>query len=844
MKQAFRSLLALAFVCSAAASAAFAQTPTPDPRVTQITTGAGNTFARDISGDGRFVVIESTGDISTVAPGQTVATKSPNNADGNREIFLFDYAQRRIFQLTDTRSQLVDPALPVATRFNRENIRVEVSNNRPAISRDGRFVVFSSNGFDPADAASTPSSFDGNAAGIAERLRADGNQELFLYRIPDVPAADLTSGATPGYVELRQNAFTRVTNTAASRAPRQGTATVVPFVADDNRSAQVNDDGSRVVFISTRNLAPTGGRNNADGSPEVFAYTNGTLIQLTAYVDTACSPTPFCVSFIDNPNISGATSGDSVVSFVSSATDLRAGDGATNVASANADGNAEIFVATFNGAALSNVRQATRTRRAVAQDLVNVFSPGRRMSRSGQFLAFESVAADPKADATTNEQSTGLFVYNVAADTFTLVTARAATDEADTVLRFPTFTGDNSRLVWVSDLNLTATGGRVAAADTAGLNPLRAKQIFSTALPPAAGSVPVSRLTNTPEASGNTLEPFVSNTQERISFSLAEVEFGGGNPDEANEAFYLLVPPAPASADTPAASSALAYFTGATRREVVAPTASPTPTPAPVTGLAPGMIGVVARTAQSPALAPAVRRACPVDNPGCDAASESMRRPPLPVELGGVSLSVGGAAAGLYFVGPEEIQFVVPVGLAPQTGTNTYPVVITIRGAGGTVRTVRSALQVPAAQPDLFSTTNGPGGRAIVTNVTNPLLSTGTPEPFTVTTTYANAQGQNVTEATRLRLVLTGVRNIPRANVTVRIVKADNTTTDITSAGDPAGIPTDPQLTDMPGVLTLDFRLPASLAAAGDVRVVVLVTSGGVTYASRPADTAPAFRIN
>ena len=842
MKQAFRTLLALAFVCSAAASAGFAQTPTPDPLVMQITTGTGNTFARDISGDGRFVVIESTGDIATVPPGQTAANKSPSNPDGNREIFLFDYAQRRIFQITDTRSQLVNPEAPIAERFNNANIRVEVSNNRPMISRDGRFIVFSSNGFDNADAASSPFQFDGNGA-AAERLRADGNQELFLYRIPDVPAADLTTGETVAYAELRQqNAFTRVTNTAASRVPRAGVGvSTSPFVADDNRSAQINDDGSRVVFISTRNLAPTGTRNNADGSPEVFAYTNGTLIQLTDVTAAAFQANP--LSFIDNPNISGATSGDSVVAFISNATDLRAGDGAANLASANSDGNAEVYVATFNGASLANVRQATRTRRAVAQDLINVLSGGRRLSRSGQFLAFESVAADPKADAATNEQSTGLFVYNVTADTFTLVTARAATEEADTVLRFPTFSGDNSRLVWASDLNLTATGGRANAGDAAGLNPTRAKQIFSTALPPAAGSVPVTRLTNTPETSANSLEPYVSNTQERIAFSLAEVEFGGGNADNANEAYYLLSPQGTVASDTPAASSALAYFTGATRIALVAPTASPTPTPAPVTGLGPDEIGVVARTAQSPALAPAARSVCPSGDSSCDATNRLGRRPPLPIELGGVSVSISGAAAGLYFVGPEEIQFVVPVGLAPLTGTNTYPVVITIRGTGGSLRTVRSTLQVVAAQPDIYSSTAGPGGRALAGNRTDSRLAFGTPEPFTVTTTYINDQMQSVTEPTRIRLALTGVAGIPRANITVRLIKADNVATDITSANNQ--IETDPlPIDNMPGAYTLDFRLPASLAAAGDVRVVVLVTSGNVTYASRPADTAPAFRIN
>jgi uncharacterized protein (TIGR03437 family) len=842
VKHAFRILSALAFVCSAAWSVT-AQTPTPDPFVTQITTGTGNSHARDISGDGRFVVIESTGDIATLPPGQTAATKSPNNSDGNREIFLFDYAQRRIFQITDTRSQLVDPNAAADVRFNNTNIRVEVSNNRPVISRDGRFIVFSSNGFDPADAASTPFQFDGNGA-AAERLRADGNQELFIYRIPDVPAADLTSGETPAYVDLRQNAFTRVTNTPASVPPRAGTTLASPFVADDNRSAQVNDDGSRAVFISTRNLpvvgAPAG--LNPDGSPEVFAFANGSLYQITNITAAAFNANP--LAFIDNPNISGDAAGTSVVAFLSNATDLRAGDSATNVASANADGNAEIFVVTFNGTSVTSARQATRTRRSNSQDLVNVFSPGRRMSRSGQFLAFESVATDPKADAATNEVQRGLFVYNITADTFTQVTSRAVNDEVDSVIRFPTFTGDNTRLVWASDLNLTPAGARVARDDTTGLNPSNARQIFSTAVPPPSGGITVSRLTNNPATGDETLQPFTSNTQERISFSLAEVELGGGNADLANEAFYLIVPPAPASSDTPAASSALAFFTGATRIPVVAPTASPTPTPAPVTGLAPGSIGVVARTAQSPPLAPAVRRACPADGGACDAASESMRRPPLPVELGGVSLSVGGAAAGLYFVGPEEIQFVVPVGLAAQTGTNTYPVVITIRGEGGAVRTVRSTLQVPGAQPDIFSSTGGAGGRAAVTNVTNPLLATGTSEPFTVTTTYTNASGQSVTEPTRLRLVLTGVRGVQRANITVRLVRADNTTTDITSAGDPAGIPTDPQPTDMPGVFTLDFRLPSTLAGAGDVRVIVLVNVSGTVFASRPADTAPAFRIN
>lgn len=854
MKQVLRlPFLALALcLLASAAGRVSAQTPTPDPFVTQISNSAGDTFARDISGDGRFVVIESSGDIATAAPaGQTV----PGNADGNREIFLFDFAQRRIFQITDTTSLLVDATKTGTARFVRENTAVEISNNRPAISRDGKWIVFSSNAFDPADGASTPFSFKADAAdaALAARLKADANQELFLYRIPDVAEASLTSGDLPEFTNLRRNTFTRATNTAASRAPHAGTTTAAPFVADDNRDASINDDGSRVAFVSTRNLSSVNlGAANADGSPEVYVYNNsgsGSYSQLTV---TSLDQNLFV--FTDNPNISGATAGASVVAFVSNATDLRtaAGTSAVNAASGNADGDTEIFVATYNGTTATSMKQATLTKRKVAADTVNFLNPGRRISRDGSLVAFESVAANPKGDdSTTNESNRAIFVYNVAADTFVQVGPRAVSTGTDAefedILRFPTFgRADNTRIYFTSDLNLKSDGTRVAAGEATGLNPSRIKQIFSATVPASSSAATVvTRLTNlTGGDPGTTMEPFVSDTQERISFSLANFEFGTGNPDRANEAYYLITPPAPLASDAPAASSALQFLTGASRREVATPAASPSPVPTPapgvVTGLAPGMIGFVRTTSTSPAtLAPSEKRVCPADNPGCDAASESQHRPTLPVELNGVSVSVNGAAAGLYFVSPAEIQFVVPPGLTAQTAAATYPVVITVR-SGATVRTVRTVLQVVAAQPDIFTSTNGAGGRAVVTNVTNPLLSTGTPEPFTVTTTYINSAGASTTEATKLRLVLTGVRGIARGTITVRLTKSDNTTVDIT--GDQ--IPTDPIATDMPGVFTLDFRLPATLAGAGDVGVTVIVNTGTATFTSRLADTAPRFRIN
>jgi uncharacterized protein (TIGR03437 family) len=173
---------------------------------------------------------------------------------------------------------------------------------------------------------------------------------------------------------------------------------------------------------------------------------------------------------------------------------------------------------------------------------------------------------------------------------------------------------------------------------------------------------------------------------------------------------------------------------------------------------------------------------------------------------------------------PNEIRFVVPVGLPATTGTNTYPVVINNNGS-----IIRSTIQINPAQPDIFSTTNDAGGRAIVLNVTNPAAPT--PEPFTVTS--MNMSGTTV--PTVLQIMLTGVRNVQTSQVTVRIG-----TTDITGVANILRVGP----TDMPGVDQLNVQLPAGLAGAGDVPVIVSVTINSITYTSRPADSAPHIQIN
>jgi uncharacterized protein (TIGR03437 family) len=219
-------------------------------------------------------------------------------------------------------------------------------------------------------------------------------------------------------------------------------------------------------------------------------------------------------------------------------------------------------------------------------------------------------------------------------------------------------------------------------------------------------------------------------------------------------------------------------------------------------------------------------------------AHETQRRPPLPLELSGVTVTVSGAAAGLYFVAPNQINFVVPQGLAPSPA---LPVAIFNNGA-----LIRTSVALNAAQPDIFTSTNGPGGRAAVLNVTNPCVAPPG-EPFAVTTTRPAGSGatgdcssaETETAPTQLLIMLTGVRGVTApAAVTVRIG-----TTDITGTADPATSPIRISRSNTPGFDQITVTLPASLAGAGDVPVIVTVTAGGATFTSRPADTAPHITI-
>ena len=188
--------------------------------------------------------------------------------------------------------------------------------------------------------------------------------------------------------------------------------------------------------------------------------------------------------------------------------------------------------------------------------------------------------------------------------------------------------------------------------------------------------------------------------------------------------------------------------------------------------------------------------------------SELARSPILPIELNGVSVSINGAAAGLYFVGDtpaEGINFVMPIGLSG--GVATF--VVNNRGT-----TYRGFVQIVASQPDIFTSTNDAGGIAIACNVTNTAVSGCITGPFKVMS--ANSSGTDV--ATVLELYVTGVRLAAPAETRVSFVQG-TTTIDVTPTSVRPNI-------KMFGTDLITLTLPATLAGMApiDYKVIVTVT--------------------
>ena len=787
----------------------------------QITSSGNQSFAGGISGNGRFVVFESDGNL---------ATENPRNSDGNREIFIFDYAQRRIFQITDTKSLLNDTTVAPGIL----NTKVLVDNNRPTISNDGRWIAFSSNATTSTPAApdnTNPGNFDANSftsSAGANVLTTDGNTEMWLYQVPAAPSVDLTSGAEIPLTNLTGGSFIRVTNTAASRLPIPASETrLFPFIADDNHDASINDDGNVISFGSTRDLVSSVGNASPDDNDEIFTYirSSNTLSQITKTTRGSASNPIYAA----DSTISG---NGQRVSFFSNADNPIVG----MTGGANSDNNFEVFYADLNanGTPAAAKIQITKTARVNPGDIVNILSFGRRMSRDGRYIAFDSYGDLANENGGSNQTSFALYLYDTANGSFRRVGPRSTADTlaiGGDVVHYPGFSdydanGVAQTLIFESRLNFTGDGTAVSANDS-GLNPdsQRPTQIYSVPINPIDVAA-ISRLTKlsvginpfTGDPISASTQPIPSNSSTRIAFNLPFVEVGTFNPNlAASQAYYLLVPPV--SSET---TQALSYSTGASRLQVSqspvpTPTASPSPTPqtpAAVQGLSPGMLAFVNYDVNSN---PQVTPQTAVGSLG--------RRFTLPIQLSGVTMTINGAACGLKSVGNGEILFVIPRAInLNSTADTVYSVVINING-----KVTKDTITIVPTRPDIFllSGIPMPNGRARIFNATNRVL---TREPFTVTT--IRRKGARRVQ-TVLRLFLTGVEGVPASFINIRIGNTELPISQIAS---------DAVLRE-PGVYSVDFTLPDTFDKAGDVPIILSITVGGATYQTRLDDTAPQFRI-
>lgn len=840
----------------------------------QVTSSATlESFAGGISGDGRFVVLESRANF---------ATENPRNADGNLEIFLFDYAQRRIFQITDTKSLLVSTT---ESTTSSANIRVIVQNTRPVISNDGKWLAFGSNAtcnFPGTPTTpqiingGTPQSFDPNVVTVTTNttpptqvltpcysgsltapvstLANDGNSEIWLYRIPDVAPANLSAGIEVAYTDLSAGTFVQATDSIASLTPEAGTSTSLPFIADDNRNAAINDDGAYVAFVSNRDFEPcatptTCGNGDGYENDEIFvAVRTGFSVNRKQFTVTP-RPTLQRPSENNSPSISG---NGLRIAFISSE------DGPIKgmATGSNTDFTEEIFVGEIdpNGNPGTLKRQITNTTPTNPGTLVNVFDYGKRMSRDGRFIAFDSYAQlETQGSPIQTSFATYIYDFSPPPDSSNIVRIlpRSTADSAATggdLRRYPTFTDyaglAPDTLVFETRMNINSAGVVPTNADE-GLNPnsVRPGQVYSLPLSNIRTATQTfRRLTKLPTPSDvlPVLQPLTSNSLNRMSFSLSQTEPGTGNFDLLSEVFYLLTPSFTRASNTCCAQ----FYTGATRIPVSqspvptpsptatvtptptpTPTGSPTPTPSPtatpivtapaVQGISAGMLAIVdVTTGFLGSVAPQT------------AVGSLQRTFPLPIELSGVTMTINGAACGLKKVSNREITFVVPAAIA----ASTTPQELVISNNG---RVYKTTIFIVETRPDVFSFNEnpGPGGRTRIYNATNRVLIR---EPFNVTTLRYRG-GRRV--PTVLRLYLTGVQGaaggatgnfdirvggipIPRANISTGIA-----------------VPREP------GVFSIDFTLPPELNMAGDVPIIVSVTVNGVVYYARGDDTTSFFRI-
>jgi uncharacterized protein (TIGR03437 family) len=194
---------------------------------------------------------------------------------------------------------------------------------------------------------------------------------------------------------------------------------------------------------------------------------------------------------------------------------------------------------------------------------------------------------------------------------------------------------------------------------------------------------------------------------------------------------------------------------------------------------------------------------------------------PLPTTLGGVQLRVDGVAAGLFFVGTQQINFVVPPALADSPSATVQVTNADGSTRTGTVTIIRSAAGIFSARA------NGLGVAAALTtfdglvyqSVFNPDLSEKDVDPGT-------SARKNV-----LVLYTTGLRNVPAANPSDSNGVAESVT--VTLQGIPLEILFAGPVAGLAALDQINAYLPPEAAGLGSVDIEVSTRNPNVTDPQR-----------
>ena len=371
------------------------QTTTLVSRADGTTVTEGNEYSNvpAISADGRWIVYTSLA--TNLVPGQIDVNQKPN-------IFLYD----RLTGITEIVSR---EAGTTATAGNSDS-------RTPAISADGRFIVYSSQSVNlvPDFIDQTPENDDifvydrltrttelvsraagttattGNGASFSPAISDDGKFIVFQSRATDLVSGQTTvnAGQSDIFVVDRETKTTTLVSRAAGTTTTTGN--------NWSRLPKISATGQFITFISiATNLVPS--QTDTNGGSDVFVFD-----QASGFVQLVSRAVGTSTSTGNGYSLNPAISGDGNFIAYSSL--------ATNLVSNQSDTNGELDVFVFNR--VSGTTQLVSRMTGKDQTTGNAASTTPMLGANGQLIAFESVATNLAPGQTDVNGTSDVFVFD------------------------------------------------------------------------------------------------------------------------------------------------------------------------------------------------------------------------------------------------------------------------------------------------------------------------------------------------------------------------------------------------------------------------------------------------